>query len=314
VGVRGTIAAALSSDAAGAAIVLAVVSAFAYTLGLALQQKANLATVEASSRRSTAWRVVSSRWWVLGFALGVAGFVLHGVALAVGSLTLVQVLQVSQIVFMVPMSAWVAHVALRRRDWLGGALVGLGLLGLLLALSPGQDTRQGSVGSWTAMSLGSAVAVVVLLAWGHGSRWTAPLYGAAAGLVFGVEAATLKVASDDLQADFSLLTALRPATWITLALAVLGVVIQNLALRAGSLSSAQASMTIATPILSAVIGWAVFGEHLDVGPATVAIGLACAVIAVAGVVLLSRSDALTRSAKPAGRADTATAAAAGVTA
>jgi drug/metabolite transporter (DMT)-like permease len=314
VGVRGTFAAALSSDAAGAAIVLAVVSAFAYTLGLALQQKANMATVGVGSRRSIVWRVVSSRWWVFGFLLGGAGFVLHGVALAVGSLTLVQILQVSQIVFMVPMSAWVAHVALRRRDWLGGALVGLGLLGLLLALSPGQDTRQGSVGSWTAMSIGSAVAVVVLLACGRGSRWTAPLYGAAAGIVFGVEAATLKVASDDLQADFSLLTAIRPATWITLALGVLGVVIQNLALRAGSLSSAQASMTIATPILSAVIGWAVFGEHLDVGPATVAIGLACAVIAVSGVVLLSRSDALTRSAKPAGRSDTATVAAAGATA
>jgi hypothetical protein len=59
--------------------------AFAYTFGLALQQKANLATVGAGSRRSTVWRVVSSRWWVLGFVLGVAGFLLHGVALAVGS-------------------------------------------------------------------------------------------------------------------------------------------------------------------------------------------------------------------------------------
>ncbi|HEY1282828.1 MAG TPA: DMT family transporter [Acidimicrobiales bacterium] len=311
---RGTLAASLSSGAAGAASVLAVVSAFAYTLGLALQQKANLATVGAGTRRSTVWRVVSSRWWVLGFVLGVGGFVLHGMALAVGSLTLVQVLQVSQIVFMVPLSAWVARVALRRRDWVGGALVGLGLLGLLLALSPGQDTRQGTVGSWTAVSIGSAALVAILLVGGRGSRWTAPLYGAAAGIVFGVEAATLKVVSDDLQSDFSLLTALRPATGITLALAVFGVVIQNLALRAGSLSSAQASMTIATPILSAVIGWTVFGEHLDVGPATVAIGLACAVLAVAGVVLLSRSDALTRSAAPSAGAGTATATAAGVTA
>jgi drug/metabolite transporter (DMT)-like permease len=312
-GVAGTLAASLSSGAAGAAIVLAIVSAFAYTLGLALQQKANLATVAAGSRRSTVWRVVSRRWWVLGFVLGVAGFVLHGMALAVGSLTLVQVLQVSQIVFMVPMSAWVARVGLRRRDWVGGALVGLGLLGLLLALSPGQDTRRGSVVSWTAVGIGSAAVVAVLLACGRGSRWSAPLYGAAAGIVFGVEAATLKVVSDDLQADFSLVTVLRPATWITLVLGVLGVVIQNLALRGGSLSSAQASMTIATPIVSAVIGWTVFGEHLDVGPATVATGVACAVLAVAGVVLLSRAHALTVSAAPAARPETATAAA-GVTA
>jgi drug/metabolite transporter (DMT)-like permease len=112
----------------------------------------------------------------------------------------------------------------------------------------------------------------------------------------------------------ALLTALRPATWITVALAVLGVVIQNLALRAGSLSSAQASMTIATPIVSAVIGWTVFGEDLDVGPATVAAALACAVLAVAGVVLLSRSDALAQSAAEGARLKTATTAAAGITA
>jgi drug/metabolite transporter (DMT)-like permease len=111
-------------------VALAVVSAFAYTLGLALQQKANVATVGAGgSRATTVWRVVSSRWWIAGFVLGVAGFFLHGVALAVGSLTLVQILQVSQIVFMVPMSAWVAHAALRRRDWTGGALVGIEIVG-----------------------------------------------------------------------------------------------------------------------------------------------------------------------------------------
>jgi drug/metabolite transporter (DMT)-like permease len=292
-------AASLSTSAAGAAVALAVVSAFAYTLGLALQQKANLATIGSSgSRLSTVWRVVSSRWWIVGFALGVGGFILHGVALAVGSLTLVQILQVSQIVFMVPLSAWVAHVALRRGDWVGGALVGVGLVGLLLALSPSQDTRQGTTTSWTLVSVGAAVAVVLLVLAGRGSPWKAPLYGAAAGVLFGVEAATLKVVSDDLQNDFSLLTALRPATWITLVLAVVGVVIQNLALRAGSLSSAQASLTIATPIVSAIIGGAVFGEHLDVNPTTVAVAVVCAALAVVGVVLLSRSDALATPAAP----------------
>jgi drug/metabolite transporter (DMT)-like permease len=300
VAVRWTYAASLSTSAAEAAVVLAVVSAFAYTLGLALQQKANLATVgSAGSRLSIVWRVVSSRWWIVGFVLGVGGFVLHGVALAIGSLTLVQILQVSQIVFMVPLSAWVAHVALQRSDWVGGALVGVGLVGLLLALSPSQDTRQGGVASWTLVGVGSALAVVALVLAGRGSPWKAPLYGAAAGVLFGVEAATLKVVSDDLQNDFSLLTALRPATWITLVLAVIGVAIQNLALRAGSLASAQASLTIATPIVSAIIGSTVFGEHLDVTLATVAVAMGCGALAVVGVVLLSRSDALATPTAPA---------------
>jgi hypothetical protein len=69
-------------------------------------------------------------------------------------------------------------------------------------------------------------------------------------------------------------------------------------LRAGSLSSAQASLTIATPIAS-VIGWTVFGERLDENPTTVAVALACAALAVVGVVLLSRSDALATPTAPA---------------
>jgi hypothetical protein len=136
-------------------------------------------------------------------------------------------------------------------------------------LSPGPDTHQGNLASWTAVSLAAAIVVAGLVAWRRTSVWKAPLYGAAAGIVFGVEAATLKVVSDDLQADFSLVTALRLATWVTLALAVFGVVVQNLALRAGSQSSTQASTTIAIPIVSAVIGGTVFGEHLDVSAVSV---------------------------------------------
>ena len=113
---------------------------------------------------------------------------------------------------------------------------------------------------------------------------------AAAGTMSGVEVATLKVLSDDLQTDFSLLYGPRASDVDHARTGRLDVVIQNLALRAGSLSSAQASMTIATPIVSAVIGWIVFGEHIDVAPATVTITLGCAVLAVAGV-LLSGSDA-----------------------
>ncbi len=225
------LAASLSPGEAAASAALAIVSAFTYTLGLALQQKANLPTVGAgTSRMRTLLRVVSSPVWLAGFGLGVSGFFMHGVALAIGSLTAVQVLQVSQLAFMVPLSAWVAHVTLRRQDWLGAALVAVGLVGLLVAVRPGDDTRSGTVWSWTAVVLGSAVVVVMLLLAARRSAVPAAVLGAAAGVVFGVEGATLKVASDDIAGGVSLATVLGVATWATLAAAVLGVVIQNLAL------------------------------------------------------------------------------------
>ena len=68
--------------------VLSVVAAFAYTCGLALQQKANLETPTSSAGlAATVRRVVLNRWWLGGFGLGVAGFVVHGVALALGIVT-----------------------------------------------------------------------------------------------------------------------------------------------------------------------------------------------------------------------------------
>ena len=220
---EGVVAVAMSPAAVTVAATLAVGSAFTYTFGLALQQKANLATPASSaSGARTAVRVVLHPFWLAGFALGLVGFLMHGVALAAGSLTLVQVLQVSQIVFMVPLSAWVAHVALRRQDWLGGALVAVGLVGLLVAGRPGDDTRAGGPVSWTIAMAAAAAVVMALVIAARGSPWRAPILGAAAGVVFGVEAATLKVASDNLADGVSWSTLLGPATWATLAAAVVG--------------------------------------------------------------------------------------------
>ena len=291
----GVVAVAMSPAAVTVSATLAVASAFTYTLGLALQQKANLATPYTSSTGRTALRVVRQPWWLAGFGLGLIGFAMHGVSLAAGSLTLVQVLQVTQIVFMVPLSAWVGHLALRRQDWVGGALVAVGLVGLLAAVRPGDDTRAGSPASWTAVSLLAAAVVVVLVVVAHRSPWRAPILGAAAGVVFGVEAATLKVASDDLADGFSWGALLGVATWATLGIAVVGVFIQNLALRSGSLASAQASLTISSPIVSGIIGAWIFGERLDVNPVTVVAAVVCVGVATAGVVMLSRSNALVAS-------------------
>src|SRR3954468_391488 len=162
-GGSGVTAIALSPSAVVVSATPAVASAFTYTLGLALQQKANLATPSTTSTGRTVLRVVRHPLWLAGFGLGLGGFAMHGVSLAAGSLTLVQVLQVTRIVFMVPLSAWVGHLVLRRQDWFGGALVAVGLVGLLAAARPGDDTRAGSAASWTVAVVLSAAAVAVLV-------------------------------------------------------------------------------------------------------------------------------------------------------
>jgi drug/metabolite transporter (DMT)-like permease len=284
---------------------LSVAAAFVYTFGLALQQKGNLASAADrepdEGRVRTVVRVVTHPLWLAGFILGLLGFTLHGVALHIGALTIVQLLQVTQLVFMVPLSAWVARVALRARDWLGAALVGIGLLGFLAAVRPGDDTRDGSRGEWLIAGLACALAVLALVAASRGLlRWRAALLGAASGVAFGFEAATLKVAADDLAGGVTISALLGIAVWTTLVVGIVGVLLQNLALRAGSLAVAQASMTIATPVVATALGATLFGETLQRSALTVVAAVAAAAVALAGVALLARSTAF-HTGQPAAR-------------
>jgi hypothetical protein len=142
------------------------------------------------------------------------------------------------------------------------------------------------------------VAITFTIAHAHVAL-RAPLLGLAAGFVFGIEGATLKIASDNLADGLSLAHVFGPAVWATLALALVGVVIQNMALRAGRLSVALSTMTIATPVTSAVIGVALFGENLDVTTLTVAIAVVASLLAGIGVVVLSQSVAASSPPEPA---------------
>ena len=112
------------------AIVVAVVSSLIYTGSIAIQQVGNLRADRKQG--SSVVRLLTTPVWVLGFLLGLVGFALHFVALGLGSLIEVQVSQTSQIIFMLPFSAWTAKKALERRELMGTGMVALGLVGSIV--------------------------------------------------------------------------------------------------------------------------------------------------------------------------------------
>jgi drug/metabolite transporter (DMT)-like permease len=282
------------------AAVLSVVAAALYTFGLALQQLGGRRSDdEPAGRLLTAVRIATRPKWLSGFALTIVGFVLHGAALSFGSLTLVQLLQTTQILFVVPIGARITGTGIVRRDWYGAALVVIGIAALLLAVRPSEDADAGTPDGWAITILAGVLVVAITFTIAHARvALRAPLLGLAAGFVFGIEGATLKIASDDLADGLSFAHLVGPAVWATLGLALVGVVIQNMALRAGRLSVALSTMTISTPVTSAVIGVALFGENLDVTTLTVAISVVAAVLAGVGVVVLSQSVAAASPPEP----------------
>lgn len=279
--------------------VLAVVAAGVFVAGMALQQKGNLVVMERAvadpERSSGAATVVRNPIWIAGAVTMVLGFVLHAGALGLGSIVVVQPLQVSQIIFMVPASAWVVHAAIRRQDWIGAGLVVAGLAAFIVATQPTEGSN--TVGGWEGWVWGTVgIVLLTALLWALAGRvppYQAALMGTAVGVLYGLEAAVLKQAVGQI-GDGPTFTAI--STWWAipsiLLVCVALVFLQNVAMRAGRLSASLSTITVVSPISSAVLGILLFDEAISTTAPAVTGALAGGVLATVGVVLLARSPAL----------------------
>jgi drug/metabolite transporter (DMT)-like permease len=292
-------ATALNSSAEWIAAVIAILAAGVYVIGMALQQKGNLAVMTRAAEAGRpqdagARKVLANGLWWVGMATMIFGFVLHAVALGIGSLAVVQPLQVTEIIFMIPASAWVAHVAITRRDWLSAAAVAVGLAMFLVATQPGQgdEVASGPSGWLVTFAAVAAAAVALYLVAQRETRYRAALLGAMTGVVFGLQAAVLKQATGQL-GDIELGDA---STWwaipTVMAVNLVALVGQNLAMRAGRLSAALSTITVLTPAVSTLLGIALFGETLNSAPLNIVAATIGVAVTVAGVVQLAASPAL----------------------
>lgn len=284
----------MSASAIGSAV-LALVAAALFAVSLAFQQRGNLQALRGEGRvRNQLLATVLQPWWLGGIALSLVGFVIYAVALNLGSLTVAQPLQVTQLIFTVPLGAWVAGTAVERGEWRGAVLVVGGLAAFLVVLAPQANEAVGSRTSWAvAVPVVLGLAVVAFVAGRALPDLRAALWGATAGLVLGLQGAVLKEASATVAGGIDLgdpvgLWSL-PAVGV---LSVAGTFIANLALRAGRLSAAQTTLAGVPPLLGVVLGLAVFGEQVRTAPLALVAAAAAMGLCLVGVSMLARSPSL----------------------
>lgn len=273
------------------AIVIAVVASFIYTGSIAVQQVGNL---RADRKHGNAViRLLTTPLWLLGFALGLVGFGLHFVALGLGSLIEVQVAQTSQIVFMLPFSAWAARAALERRELVGTVIITVGLVGSILFGQVDDNLDQPDNGAWAlaiAITVGVVIAVLIAARAAHG--FAAALYGTAAGIVYGIMAAFMKDVTATITDDGLLKLFGQWQLYVLVVTGVGAITLQQLALRAGHLSAALSAISVGTPVMSTILGVTIFEETFTThGIEWFAYGVAVA-LAIAGVVMLARSPTI----------------------
>jgi drug/metabolite transporter (DMT)-like permease len=239
-------------------------------------------------------RLVRTPLWLFGWVTNLVGFMVQAVALHYGSVALVQPLLVTQLLFALPLdSAW------RRRwpavrDWLGGLAICGGVVVFLavrgvapFSAEPDRD-RVVLAGLATAIMVG----LLVVASAGRAPLVHATLIAIAAGLCFAMSAVLIKLTAEDL------LQRGVPATavdWPGYALAVStlsGLLLEQGAFAAGSLSAAVAAMTITNPLASYLIGVLAFHVTPPTSPGVLAALAGSGALLIIGVVTLAHSSSV----------------------
>jgi drug/metabolite transporter (DMT)-like permease len=251
-----------------------------------------LVAVDATGR--ILGRLVRDRMWFAGWAVGTLGYAVQAAALHLGSVSVVQALQVTSLIFTLPLSAIGRPERPGTRDWLGAAAVCAGLAVFLTVRGrapSAAEAHRGTLLFLLLMLLAGVTALAVLAALRSGPE-RAVLLACAAGAAFASSATLVKLTSDDLTKYGVAHTA---GDWPGYALAVvtaLGVLLQQLAFASGRLPLAATAMVITNPFMGAVIAIIGFGEHIPDTPGRLA-GIALGGgIAAAGVTVLAHSPLL----------------------
>jgi hypothetical protein len=292
-------------------ILLALIAAFLYALSEYLQQRAAWRSAtpadtdsdddraarllaEAGAAGRALRRMAKERVWFFGWGLGTLAFFVQAAALNLGSVSVVQSLQVTTLIFTLPLAGIGQTIRPRARDWIGAGTIAVGLAVFLAVRGVEPGASQAHRGRLLLLLFALAGTVLVLAAAGalRSGPIRATLFASAAGVSLAATASMVKLTSDDLVKHGIAYTA---TDWPGYALALgtaVGVILQQVAFTSGRLPVAATAMTIANPVVGTALAVIGFNEGLPTsagGLAGLAVGAA---LVCAGVYVLAHSPLL----------------------
>ena len=271
-----------------AAAVFSLVAALMYAAASVLQHRAAIAAPrEHSLRVGLLSHLARQPWWIAGVVADGGGFVAQFLALGHGPLIIVQPLLVSGLLFALPLGAVLAHRRITLSELWAAAAVVVGLTALMLSANPEAGRDQASASAWTWLLIATLVPAVLLILGAVRVPSAKPaLLATSAGVIYGLTAALTKVTAHQLGNSVgSVLHGWQ--VYVLVGVGLVGMVLTQSAFQAGPLKASLPALTVADPMVSALIGMTVFHEHVDQDPLRVAIELIGAALMIGGVIALA---------------------------
>lgn len=235
------------------------------------------------------------RWWAGGGA-AVANYVLQAVALAVGSVMLVTGLQVTALLFALPMYAWLTHRHVTRWEWVWAIVLAVALAVVVVVGDPADGTHRAPALTWISVS---ALLVIGLIGCVLGARIyrggpaAAVLLAVVAGSSLAIFAVLTKVLVENAKAAGVAAALCSPVLIAWLAAMLAGMIFQQSAFRAGSLTASMPTMTVAKPLVATALGAVLLNETIRADGAEVVAVIVGMVLIIIATAALARGEAAT---------------------
>jgi hypothetical protein len=279
------------------AALLAVLAAVCFALAATLWQRATMAAgVEAGAPKAFA-SLLTNGVWLLGLVAQILGVVLQAAALDRGRVAIIQPLLVTTIIWAMPLGYLLTNQVIARRHILGAGLVVVGLAVFASVGDPAGGIDNAPTSDWIAAFLVIGAVCVGLLLFGQrgGLSAKAGVFGATAGILYGVSATLMKPVVEELHADGLGGVLESWELWIMAVTGIAGFYLQQISLATGRLVTSVATVSVANPVVSVLLGVLVLQERLDQPPAWHAVvaigGLACALLGAVVVASASEKEA-----------------------
>jgi drug/metabolite transporter (DMT)-like permease len=282
------------------AVLLALCAALVSALGNVIRQRSAQEITDKPVGHLKLFRMSfhDSRWW-LGSVAAVANYALLAAALGLGSVVLATSLQVTALLFALPIYTRLTHHRVTRWEWMWAVLLAVALVVFVTVGAPEAGHARGSLTTWIVV--GAAMAPTLVLCVLAARIWparqaAAVLLAVVAGSSLAVFAVLTKGVVEVLEGGLG--AVLRaPEVYAAILLALAGMIFQQSSFRAGALTASMPTVIVAEPVVASVLGVIVLDETLGArGPEIFALGAAVIVVIVA-TWALARGKAATTAAR-----------------
>lgn len=284
---------------ANLAAVLALCAALASAVGNVVRQRSAQEVTDKPVGHLALFGMLlrDTRWWLGGLG-DIGSYVLLAAALDRGSVLLVMSLQVTALLFALPIYARMTHHPITGREWAWALLLAVALAVLIAVGDPTGGQQRAPLQTWLVVA---AVIGPLLVLGLLGARvWedrpvAALLLAAVAGSLLAMFAVLMKGVVDILEHNPGQL-------WRSFELyalvfcGVAGMIYHQSAYRAGALTASLPTIIVAKPVVGGILGIIVLRETLVAGGWEWVVLAVTAVVVIVATVGLARGEAASMSA------------------